>query len=180
MEGIRNNQFSGLENFKSSRKNENAKSKAERREERKVEVNPDDPYMKWPLRGLAYTNELGEIVRPMSGLAANLLWVPSIAYIGADVMDKYKHNEKSEDDPSKGRAAKQLSFQMLASVILPTAVVKAGQKITDSFSALTGNKLSLSHKEQYSEKIMESMEKGTYTKYMDNAGRIDISTTIIL
>ena len=50
-----------------------------------------DPMMKWPLRGAAFTNEVGEALRPIIGGAANLTWVPALMYIGADVYDKYKN-----------------------------------------------------------------------------------------
>ena len=168
MEGLNNNQrFQGLENFKLKNRKNKVNNKG------LVKVSPDDPYMKWPLRGLAYTNEIGEVIRPMSGVVANLLWVPAIAYIGADVMDKYKQSPEGDKTRSKRRAVKQFSFQMLASVILPTLAVKAGQKITNALSAISGNKLSLNHKKEYSEKIMESLDKGTYRRYLDENGRID-------
>lgn len=49
-----------------------------------------DPLMNWPLRGAAFTNEVGEALRPIIGNAANMTWVPALMYIGADVYDKYK------------------------------------------------------------------------------------------
>ena len=128
----------------------------------------EDIYMKWPLRGLAYSNELGEIIRPMSGVAANLLWVPAIGYIAADIGDKYKHNQYGEHEPSKKRAGKQLSFQMLASVILPTAAVKVGQKLTNIISSKGKTKLSINDREKYTRMITQSMNKGSHEKFVDN------------
>ncbi len=128
----------------------------------------EDMYMKWPLRGLAYSNELGEIIRPMSGVAANLLWVPAIGYIAADIGDKYKHNQYGEHEPSKKRAGKQLSFQMLASVILPTAAVKVGQKLTNIISSKGKTKLSINDREKYTRMITQSMNKGSHEKFVDN------------
>lgn len=128
----------------------------------------EDIYMKWPLRGLAYSNELGEIIRPMSGVAANLLWVPAIGYIAADIGDKYKHNQYGEHEPSKKRAGKQISFQMLASVILPTAAVKVGQKLTNIISSKGKTKLSINDREKYTRMITQSMNKGSHEKFVDN------------
>ena len=56
----------------------------------KIQVNENDPFMKWPLRGLAYSNELGECLRPVIGHWAWAFWAPAVAYIGADVADKYQ------------------------------------------------------------------------------------------
>lgn len=169
MEGI-NNRFKGLENFRSARVTVHGENE---KESKKVKIAKDDPYMKWPLRGLAYTNELGEIIRPMNGFAANLLWVPAIAYISADVADKYKNNPQGEKEPSKRRAAKQLSFQMLASVILPTVAVKAGQKLTNVISS-KGKKPSINDRQIITNSIMESMDNGIQEKFVNaNTGLVD-------
>ena len=40
-----------------------------------------DPLMKWPLRGMAFTNEVGESLRPIIGNTATLFWVPVFLYI---------------------------------------------------------------------------------------------------
>ena len=134
----------------------------------------NDMYMKWPLRGLAYSNELGEIIRPMSGLAANLLWIPAIGYIAADIGDKYKHNQYGETEPSKKRAGKQFSFQMLASVILPTAAVKVGQKLTNIISSKGKTKLSINDREKYTRMITQSMNKGSHEKFVNSeTGMVD-------
>ena len=58
-------------------------------------INPEtgdykDPLMNWPLRGAAFTNEVGEALRPLIGGYATLTWVPVLMYVGADVYDKYK------------------------------------------------------------------------------------------
>lgn len=167
MEGITQNRFSGLENFRSNRKQDNNENK-------KVQITENDPYMKWPLRGLAYTNEVGEIIRPMSGFLANLLWVPAIGYIAADVADKYKHSPDGNNEPSKKRATKQLSFQMLASVLLPTAAVKVGQKAANGISKLGKTKLSLNNRAIFTNMIIDSMNKGTHEKFVDTAtGKVD-------
>ncbi len=169
MVGI-NSKFQGLETFKSTQKGNGQETK----ESKKVKIPKDDIYMKWPLRGLAYSNEIGEVIRPMSGLLANLLWIPAIGYIAADVGDKYKHNEYGEHDPSKKRAGKQLSFQMLASVFLPTAAVKVGQKLTNIISSKGKDKLALNHREDITNRILDSMNKGTHEKFVDaSTGLVD-------
>ena len=48
-----------------------------------------------PIRALGYTNELGEAIRPISPMLANLSWLPAIGYISADIADKYNKNESS-------------------------------------------------------------------------------------
>lgn len=174
MEGINNNRFHGLENFRSSKKTVTEQKESKEKESGKVKIAHDDPYMKWPLRGLAYTNELGEIIRPMNGLVANLLWVPAIGYIAADVADKYKHAPDGSHEPSKKRATKQLSFQMLASVILPTAAVKIGQKAANVISAKGKTKLSINDRADYTNMITESMNKGSHEVFVDAAtGKVD-------
>ena len=87
-----------------------------------------DPLMKWPVRGLAYSNELGAAISEVAPKLGTLLWFPAMLYFGADIYDKYK-NEKNSYNPSAIRGTEQAVFQMLASVILPTAAVIGGQKI---------------------------------------------------
>ena len=52
-----------------------------------------DPLMRWPLRGAAFTNEVGEALRPIIGNYATLSWIPALLYIGADIYDKYKNGK---------------------------------------------------------------------------------------
>ena len=106
-----------------------------------------DPLMKWPMRGAAFTNELGEALRPVIGNCANLAWVPALLYIGADVYDKYKNNE-TEYSPNSKRCLKQAIFQGLASILLPIFAIKAGQKSFSLFGLATKDNLSYTAKEQ--------------------------------
>ena len=87
-----------------------------------------DPLMKWPLRGAAFTNEVGEALRPLIGGYATLSWVPALMYIGADIYDKYK-NDQTEYSPNSKRLLKQAVFQGTASVLLPILAVKLGQNL---------------------------------------------------
>jgi len=132
-----------------------------------------DIYSEMPIRALGYTNELGEAIRPLSPLLANLSWLPAIGYISADIADKYRQDEFSEKDPSKSRASKQLVTQLLASVFLPTIAVKAGQGITNSVAMISKTGLSLNHKEKISDMVLNSMKRGEHKKYTDNEGKID-------
>ena len=113
-----------------------------------------DPLMKWPLRGAAFTNEIGEVLRPMIGSTANLFWIPVFLYIGADVYDKYK-NDETEYSPNSKRLLKQAIFQGMASIFLPLVAVKAGQNFFSIFGRLSENKVSINSQEQIS-KIAEN------------------------
>ena len=64
-----------------------------------------DPLTNWPLRGAAFTNEIGEALRPIIGNFATLSWIPALLYIGADIYDKYK-NDQTEYSPDSRRCLK--------------------------------------------------------------------------
>lgn len=105
-----------------------------------------DPLMKWPLRGAAFTNEVGEALRPLIGNYATLSWVPALMYIGADIYDKYKNND-TEYSPNSKRLLKQAVFQGMASIFLPLVAVKAGQNLFSQFGRFEADKLSYNTKE---------------------------------
>lgn len=87
----------------------------------------NDPLRKWPLKGLAYSNELGAVVSGISPKLGTALWVPALMYFGADIYDKYK-NDETQYAPSKRRGLKEAIFQAMASVVLPTAAVKPDKR----------------------------------------------------
>ncbi len=147
-------------NFKST---ENEKPKEKRR----------DIYAEMPLRALGYSNELGEAIRPLSPMLANLSWLPAIGYISADIADKYRQDEFSVKDPSKSRASKQLVTQLLASVFLPTVAVKAGQGLTNNVSAFGKTKLSLNNREKISDIVINSMKQGEHKDFLDENGKVN-------
>lgn len=118
-----------------------------------------DPMMKWPLRGAAFTNEVGEALRPIIGGAANLTWVPALMYIGADVYDKYK-NDQTEYSPDSKRCLKEAIFQGLASVCLPVFAVKFGQNIFSQFGKLDNDGISLNSKEHVSKVAEQFIANG--------------------
>lgn len=118
-----------------------------------------DPLMRWPLRGAAFTNEVGEALRPIIGGYATLSWVPALMYIGADVYDKYKNNN-TEYSPNSKRCLKQAIFQGMASIFLPLVAVKVGQKVFSQFGKLTEDKITLNSKEQVSRIAEEFIANG--------------------
>lgn len=105
-----------------------------------------DPLMQWPLRGAAFTNEVGEALRPVIGGYATLSWAPALLYIGADVYDKYK-NDQTEYSPDSRRCLKQAIFQGMASVFLPLIAVKAGQNAFAQAGKFSEDKISINSKE---------------------------------
>ncbi len=108
-----------------------------------------DPLMRWPMRGAAFTNEIGEALRPVIGGYATLTWAPALMYIGADIYDKYK-NDQTEYSPNSRRGLKQAVFQGMASILLPIVAVKLGQGAFSQFGKLTEDKISYKAKEHVS------------------------------
>ena len=132
-----------------------------------------DIYAEMPIRALGYTNELGEAIRPLSPMLANLSWLPAIGYIGADIADKYKQDEYANQDPSKERASKQFVTQMLASVFLPTAAVKIGQGVVDNTAAFSDTGLSMTNREKVSDVVINSMKAGEHKGFLNENGQVN-------
>lgn len=122
----------------------------------------NDPLMQWPARGLAYTNELGAAISDIAPKMGTLLWFPAMLYFGADIYDKYK-NEKTSYAPDKGRGTEQAIFQLLASVILPTASVIVGQKTASVLGMLGKSGLSLQSREE----IINFLQEFTSRRHLD-------------
>ena len=141
------------------------------KEEKKQEKRRDI-YMEMPIRAFGYTNEIGEALRPVIGPWAWASWVPAIAYIGSDVADKYAQDEYGNQVPSTERATKQLSTQLLASVLLPTAAVKLGQNTVGMLSSLSKSGLSFNNKERISDFVLNAMDRGEHKNFLDNTGKI--------
>lgn len=118
-----------------------------------------DPLMRWPLRGAAFTNEVGEALRPLIGEYATACWVPALMYIGADIYDKYK-NDQTEYSPNSKRLLKQAVFQGMASILLPLVAVKAGQNLFSIFGRIGNDKVSFNTKEQVSKVAETFIENG--------------------
>lgn len=123
-----------------------------------------DPLMHWPLRGAAFTNEIGEALRPIIGGYATLSWAPALLYIGADIYDKYK-NEQTEYNPNTKRALKQAVFQGMASIFLPLVAVKAGQNLFSLLGYFTSEKVSYNSKIMVDKLAMEFVANGNMRAY---------------
>lgn len=150
---LNNYKFTPNVNFSSNEKNKNNKSS---------EKKYSDPLMNWPARGLAYTNELGAAISEVAPKLGTLLWFPAMLYFGADIYDKYK-NEKTSYDPNAKRGTEQAIFQLLASVIMPTGAVIAGQKIASATGAAGKTGLSL----QSQEEIINFLQNFTSRRHLD-------------
>ena len=123
-----------------------------------------DPLMKWPLRGMAFTNEIGEALRPLIGNYATLSWAPALLYIGADVYDKYK-NDQTEYSPDSKRCLKQAIFQGLASILLPIIAVKGGQNLFSLFGLLRNDKITFNAEEKIIELAQQFVANGKMHAY---------------
>lgn len=126
-----------------------------------------DPLMHWPLRGAAYTNEIGEALRPLIGEYATISWAPALLYIGADIYDKYKNNE-TEYSPSSKRGLKQAIFQGMASIFLPLIAVKAGQSLFSLWGYAMQNNISITSKERVLNLAEEFVTNGNLRAYRNN------------
>lgn len=152
----------------SSAENTESEAKANDKKEKRRDI-----YAEFPIRALGYTNELGEAIRPISPILANLSWLPAIGYISADIADKYQQDEYANQEPSKGRASKQLVTQLLASVFLPTAAVKVGQSFVNGGAAFSKSGLSLNNREKISNVIIDSMKSGEHKNFLNDEGKVD-------
>lgn len=129
--------------------------------------NYDDPLNKWPVRGLAYTNELGAALSEIAPVLGILLWIPALLYFGADIYDKYK-NDKTSFDPDSKRGTKQAVFQLLASVLLPTGSVMLGQKIASKLGVFRKKGISLQEEENLANFTLRFIERRNLNDYKNN------------
>ncbi|MBQ2611727.1 hypothetical protein IJF81_04970 [bacterium] len=130
----------------------------------------NDPLTKWPVRGLAYTNEIGAAISEVAPTLGLLLWAPAIFYFGADIYDKYK-NDKNSFDPNAMRGTSQAVFQLLASVILPTTAVLIGQKAASFGGLFRKNGLTIQTQENITKFSISYMQRRKLGKYQDNVQR---------
>ena len=130
-----------------------------------------DPLLKWPLRGLAFTNDIGAAVMDIAPNIGLALWIPALMYFGADIYDKYKSDEK-EYNPSGKRAFKQAVFQACASVALPIVVVHAGQKVASKFAEnYSKDGLSLQLKEEVDQFTINMLKRRKLKDYENNPSK---------
>lgn len=100
----------------------------------------EDVLLKYPTRGLAYSNEVGEALRPLGDTLATVMWAPALMYIGADIYDKYSKGEDGTGEkPSAKCGLKAAIFQTLASVFMPTGAVVLGQKTANLITSKSSN-----------------------------------------
>jgi len=107
----------------------------------------NDPLMQWPVRGMAFTNDIGAAIMDIAPKAGTAFWVPALMYFGADIYDKYR-NDKESYDPSARRGLKQATFQAFASILFPIVAVHAGQKAFSIGARIGKEKLSLQTQEE--------------------------------
>ncbi len=126
-----------------------------------------DPLMQWPLRGCAYSNELGAAVHSISPKIGTALWIPALMYFGADIYDKYK-NDATQYSPSKRRGVQETVFQALASVIMPTGAVLLGQKAASSVDRFTKAGLTSQSKIDVLDKSISYMQSKSLSSFENN------------
>lgn len=121
-------------------------TEAKAKEKKPAKKTNDDPLLKYPARLLAYTNEVGEAVRPAiegslkekGTTVADAFWMPALLYIGADVWDKYKRGDNDDySKPSWKRGVEEGVFQGLASVALPTTAIKMSEKLAEKTGVIS-------------------------------------------
>lgn len=126
-----------------------------------------DPLRTWPVKGLAYSNELGAVVSEISPKLGSALWVPALMYFGADIYDKYK-NEETSYNPSPQRGLKEAVFQAMASVVLPTAAIHSGQRLVSGLNRFTKEGLTTQAKQQVLEQSLSYMQSQSLHTFVDN------------
>ena len=114
------------------------------------------------VKDIAKLREVGAAISPINSTLGMVLWAPALLYLGADIYDKYKNEDKTYSPDGK-RSLKQAVFQGLSSVVLPTAVIKAGQKVGVHIAKEKGA-LSATDKKELIEFSMEFLENSDYPK----------------
>lgn len=146
---------------------QNGQSKPSFKKDISLEGKYEDPLLNWPVRGLAYSNEIGVGIKEIAPKLGMLMWVPALMYFGADIYDKYK-NDKNSYNPSSKRGFEQAVFQALASVILPTAAIQLGQSTISALAKNSKAGLTLQAKEETSKFLLDYMERHKLYKFANN------------
>ena len=144
-----------------------ATKKAQSFKRKEEEQGYKDPLRSWPLKGMAYTNELGAVVSGVAPKLGTALWAPALMYFGADIYDKYK-NEDTSYNPSAKRGVKEAVFQAMASVLLPTAAVHGGQKAISLINGVTPTGLTTQAKQEVIEHSLEYMQSKSLHEFANN------------
>lgn len=164
--------YNSVVNFQSKKIENNPKNPEIKGQDQKK-----DPLSNYPLRLCAYTNEVGAALAPIPNIGATLFklsWVPALLYFGADVYDKYaKGNNKDYAQASSSEALKQTIFQGLASVILPTMAVIAGQNILgDASKHFNKDKMTVGQKEDVLNELKRDINQDNLRKYKGEINQI--------
>lgn len=86
--------------------------KASEQKKEAVKKDKESIWHTYPLKGMAYSNDLGEALRPIIGGAlARLSWIPTIFYALLAVLSKCF----SSDDKKSSRVEREVLFQLFAS-----------------------------------------------------------------
>ena len=142
-----------------------------------------DPLMRWPLRGAAFTNEVGEALRPIIGEYATLSWVPALMYIGADVYDKYKNNNTEYNTESNKNSIEYSSVKVYNTEntqqqesVNNENITTAKEKTTSSTKKVTNPILTRNKNEKY---IVESIKENGVKKTIEKLGHIEVIEAIL-
>lgn len=120
-------------------------SKQENKSDKQAQKKYNDPLNKNWMVALSFSNELGAAVYEIAPRISQILWIPPLMYLGADIYDKYK-NDKNHYKPSGTRAFEQAIYQGLSGFVLPTFSILAGQQITSPVAKLLNKGLSVNAK----------------------------------
>lgn len=121
----------------------------------------------YPLKGMAYSNDLGEAMRPIIGaFLAKLSWIPTIIYGLLAILNKCSDSENKES----GGVSREILFQLFASFLLPLLLVKsvgkATHKILDNISVKTKESIKSSIKRiDWLHKFGEKFKNGSMNQY---------------
>ncbi len=127
----------------------------------------NDPLLNWPLRGLAFTNDIGAVIMDIAPTLGTILWIPSLMYFGADVYDKYKSDERKYNPDAK-RGFKQAIFQSLASIVMPIVLVHNGQKAASIIGQAFKPGLSLQMKQEVEKFTVNHLKRRRLKDYENN------------
>lgn len=119
--------------------------KKDNKTEKQPQKKYNDPLNKDWMVALSFSNELGAAVYEIAPRISQILWIPPLMYLGADIYDKYK-NDKNHYKPSGTRAFEQAIYQGLSGFVLPTFAILAGQKITSPLAKILNKGLSVNTK----------------------------------
>lgn len=100
----------------------------------------ENKYHKYPLKYLAYCNDFGIALRPITGnFISALSWIPTISYIALAANHSAKNSNSSKN--SKEKFKKELFFQCSANLALPFILIETSKLITEKLLKKGLNKM---------------------------------------